>query len=428
MNGGPTTRDCKLNDTRVLYLSYDGMCDPLGQAQVLPYLSGLGKRGHRISLVSFEKPDRSEAEREEVRRACTAAWIDWHPLPYHKRPPLLSSMYDVRAMSRLAERLHADEPFDLIHCRSYLPALVGLSMKRRFGVPFIFDMRGFWADERVDGRIWNLSNPLFRAVFRYFKRREAEFLAEAAQVISLTEAGETILLDRRGGRDGPPITVIPCCVDFAAFPPVSKAERARARGELGIDPNATVTAYLGSLGGNYMLDAMLDFFKVQLERDPGARFLIVSREPAEQIRREAENRGIPAERIIVRPASRVEVPQLLAAADYGIAFKQPSFSAVGCSPTKLGEFLSMELPVVANGGVGDVEPILRESGAGVLVDEFGDAAYRKALDELAALKPDMKRWRSAARRWFDLDAGVERYDNIYAAIANGGVGRRQEVR
>jgi len=197
-----SSRASRRGGARALYLSYDGMCDPLGGSQVLPYLFGLAKRGHRITLVSFEKPDRSEAEREEVRRACLGAGIDWHPLPYHKRPPLLSSMHDVRQMQRLAAELLRQERFDLVHCRSYLPALVGLKMKRRFSVPFLFDMRGFWADERVDGRIWNLSNPLFRAVFAYFKRREAEFLAEADQVISLTEEGRKILLQRRGGAPG----------------------------------------------------------------------------------------------------------------------------------------------------------------------------------------------------------------------------------
>lgn len=38
----------------VLYISYDGMTDPLGQSQVLPYLTGLSKSGYRFKLVPFE--------------------------------------------------------------------------------------------------------------------------------------------------------------------------------------------------------------------------------------------------------------------------------------------------------------------------------------------------------------------------------------
>lgn len=402
----------------MLYLSYDGMCDQLGSSQVLPYLFGLAERGHRITLISFEKPQRSKEERADVANACERAGIDWHPLPYHKRPPILSAIYDVWEMRRLAERLNREQCFDLVHCRSYLPALVGLRMKRRGGVPFLFDMRGFWAEERVDGRIWNLSNPLFRAVFNYFKRREAEFFVEADHVVSLTEVGHEILLARRPQpKAGPPITVIPCCVDFDAFPPVTPDDRAVARRQLGIAPDAEVAAYLGSFGSWYMVDEMLDFFRVQLERNPNSLFLIISREPADEILAAAERRGVPAGKLIIRAASRAEVPKLIAAADYGLFFIKPVFSKKASSPTKMGEFLSLELPVVTNGDVGDVGRIMAETGAGVVVDRFEDDAYRHALEELEALAPDMDRWRATARRWFDLHQGVERYNGIYESLA-----------
>ena len=269
---------------RILYLSYDGMCDQLGASQVLPYLDGLARRGHDISLISFEKPGRIPAERAAVEEQCTSAGISWFPLTYHKRPPVLSSIYDVRQMRRLAERLHAERPFDLVHCRSYLPALVGLRMKRRHGVPFVFDMRGFWADERVEGGLWNLSNPALRVVYRYFKSMESELLAEAAHIVSLTDEAKRILLARRPADDaGPSISVIPCCVDFDAFAPVNSDARSRRGHWLGIAEEATVAAYLGSFGSWYMTDEMLDFFRVQLERDNKSIFLIVSRDPPERL-------------------------------------------------------------------------------------------------------------------------------------------------
>jgi glycosyltransferase involved in cell wall biosynthesis len=404
----------------VLYLSYDGMYDPLGASQVLPYLVGLAGRGHRISLISFEKPDRSMQERSAVEEACAAAGIEWHPLLYHKSPPILSTMYDLRRMRREAARLHRRQRFDLLHCRSYLAALVGLRMKRRQGVPFIFDMRGFWADERVDGRIWNLSNPLFRAVHSYFKRRETEFLAEADHVVSLTEEGRTILLGWRADPAvGPPISVIPCCTDFDAFPRITSNDRAAARRSLGIGADAKVAVYLGSFGSWYMVGEMLDFFRVQLERDPGSVFLIVSRDPEREISATAAARQVPADRIIVRSASRSEVARLVAAADYGLFFIKPVFSKKASSPTKMGEFLALGLPIVTNTGVGDVDRIMDEAGAGVVVHGFDTDSYRRALDELALLSVDEERWRAASRRWFDLEAGVEQYDAIYRSLTAG---------
>lgn len=394
------------------------MCDQLGASQVLPYLFGLAQRGHEISLISFEKPERTAGERAAVAEACAAAGIRWHPLPYHKRPPVLSSMYDVRRMARAAERLDAEQHFDLVHCRSYLPTLVGLRLKRRRGVPFLFDMRGFWADERVDGRIWNLTNPALRAVYCYFKHKEAEFLAEAGHVVSLTEEGRTILLARRPNAEaGPPISVIPCCVDFSAFAPVTAEDRAAARDRLGIPEDAKVAAYLGSFGSWYLVDEMFDFFRVQLERAPDSIFLIVSRDPAAQFEAAAVAHGVPRDRLVIRSASRPEVPKLIAAADYGLFFIMPVFSKKASSPTKMGEFLALELPMVTNGDVGDVNRIMNDTGAGATIEAFNENAYQKALTELDMLEPDMEQWRTAARHWFDLDAGVNKYDSIYRDLA-----------
>ena len=33
----------------------------------------------------------------------------------------------------------------------------------------LFDTRGFWADERVDGGLWNLKNPIYNYLFEYLK-------------------------------------------------------------------------------------------------------------------------------------------------------------------------------------------------------------------------------------------------------------------
>lgn len=399
---------------RVLYLSYDGMSDPLGGSQVLPYLSGLARRGHEISLISFEKRDRIAAARSEIQRACAEAGICWHPLRYHKHPPLFSTLFDVNRMRRLAVRLHKAKPFDLVHCRSYLTALVGLEMKRRYGVPFVFDMRGFWPDERVEAGIWDLDNPLFRAVYAYFKRREAEFLNEADHVVSLTEQSRTILLGWRSRRQaGPPISIIPCCVDFDVFPRVTEERRKAARSQLGIAEGSRVLGYIGSLGGNYMLGEMLDFFSVYCRRYKGAKFLFVTHTPPEFILNEARARGVPDSALVIRSAPREKVATLMSAADAGIAFKQPNFSAAGCSPTKLGEMLALEIPVFVNSGVGDVSRIIDDTGAGVAIDRFGEEQYGNALHEFDHVVTSMDRWRAAARRCFDLEVGIGQYDSIY---------------
>jgi glycosyltransferase involved in cell wall biosynthesis len=402
---------------KVLYITYDGLTDPLGQSQVLPYLVGLSERGHRITILSCEKPATMEREGAAIRSQCEAAGIDWRPLPYHKRPPVLSSAFDLAMLRREAVRLHRSRGFDLVHCRSYIPAAAGLHLKRRHGVPLLFDMRGFWPEEKTEGGSWNLRNPAFRLVYGHFKRLERQLLSEADGIVSLTEAGKAEILRRPELRgEAERVDVIPCCVDVGQFALAGAEERSAARQELSIAQDAHVLAYLGSLGGNYMLGEMLDFFRVYRKRHSGARFLFITREKPGAIIAEAAKHGVGSGELVVRVAQRGDVPRLLAAADLGIAFKQPSFSALGCSPTKLGEMLSVGLPIVANAGVGDVAETLERTHSGVGINGFDEEKYREALDEVdrsSAQPPDRRR---AAIDCFDVELGIERYDAIYRRL------------
>lgn len=399
----------------ILYLSYDGLTDPLGPSQVLAYLKPLSALGQRITLVTFEKPERTEAECAAMAAECRAAEIDWHPHPYTKRPPVLSTLKDLFAMRRIALDLHRRKRFDIVHCRSYPPALVGQALQKR-GAKLLFDMRGFWADERAEAGLWRLDHPVFAAVYRFFKRKEADLLRTSDHIVSLTEVGKQTILDWRGGVQDPPISVIPCCIETAAFPPVDTARRAEARVALGIAPEARVVVALGSLTGWYRLDRMLDLFAVQRRRDSSARFLFVTREDPARIHAAAAAAGVPADALIIRSAKREEVPGLVAAADYGLLFGTEGTSALARSPVKLGEYMAMKLPVITDRVIGDVGRIIEESGAGVLVKGFEPQAYAEAIGQLEQSKPDMDRWRASFERWFSLPAGVQRYDQIYAAL------------
>jgi glycosyltransferase involved in cell wall biosynthesis len=404
------------DSARSLFISYDGLTDPLGRSQVLPYLAGLARRGHRITILSAEKRDRLASDGARVGRICEAAGLEWRPLRYHRRPPVLSGAWDLAAMQRAAAALHRERRFDLVHCRSYIPAIAGLALKRRFGMRLLFDMRGFWVEEKVEGGSWPLSNALFRAVYHYFKRRESDLLREADAIVSLTDSARAEL-ERRpelAGREGR-ITVIPCCVDLGHFHRVD-GDRALSRAALGLTPETPVLAYLGSLGGNYMLDEMLAFFRAFRERCPGAVFLFVSRDDPATIRAAASACGVAPEELIVRAAAREEVPALLAAADLGVAFKRASFSALACSPTKLGEMLAVGIPVVANARVGDVASVLSEGGAGALVERFDHDSLLAAVDAALASSPPAQ-IRAVSARHFDLEEGIARYDALYRALA-----------
>ncbi|MBI1286927.1 MAG: glycosyltransferase [Flavobacteriales bacterium] len=404
----------------VLYLTYDGLTDGLGRSQVLPYIFGLCRKGHHFTIVSFEKAERFSKEQKAIKQLCAANGVDWIPLTYTASPPVLSTVYDILRLRKTVRKLHQERHFDIIHCRSYITSLVGLHMKRNFGVKFIFDMRAFYADERIDGGLWNLENPVFRAVYNFFKRKEVEFLSEADHSISLTSKGKDIIHSWKNVNHQPvPVKVIPCCADLEHFHPtqVDAELQSKLRSRLNLTSEDFVITYLGSIGTWYMLDEMLDFFNVLVEKRPNSKFLFITPDEPKSILDAARKRGIPADRFAIDSAKREEVPTFLSLANAAIFFIKPVFSKSGSSPTKHGEMLGMGLPVIANVGVGDVDSITEDTKSGILVEEFTTEAYEKAVDQIdELLRIPTSTLQAAAQKYYSLEEGVERYDSVYRSV------------
>jgi hypothetical protein len=64
----------------VFYVSYDGLAEPLGRSQILPYLVRLAPL-YRITLVSFEKSHDGQAQ---LQTELAGHEIEWLPLSYHR--------------------------------------------------------------------------------------------------------------------------------------------------------------------------------------------------------------------------------------------------------------------------------------------------------------------------------------------------------
>ncbi|MDX9942721.1 MAG: glycosyltransferase [Bacteroidales bacterium] len=403
----------------VLYLSYDGMTDALGRSQVIPYLAGLSKKGHRIHVISCEKRDSYAQDREEVKAIFAENQIGWTPLKFSTFPPLLSKVFDLYKIRRAARRQHGRTPFEIVHCRSYIASFAGLFMKKRLGLKFVFDMRGFWVDERFEGNIWNSSRFFYRKVYKYFKEREKEFFEQADAVVSLTRSGKRIIGQTFGEQVEIRTWVIPCCTDLDLFSQqyITEERKETLRKQLNIEPAHFVLSYLGSIGTWYMTAEMMAFFRRLLRIYPDARFLFITGEDPRVIIGEATKAYVDPLNVIVVKAGRNEVPEYLSLSDISIFFIKPVFSKKASSPTKQAEIMSMGIPFITNNGIGDTDAILKETGVGIVIDEFTDKAYDEAIGQIAALlRKPQEAIRDCALTHFNLEMGVEQYDKIYGGL------------
>ncbi|MBP7558820.1 MAG: glycosyltransferase [Chitinophagaceae bacterium] len=402
---------------KILYITYDGLTDPLGQSQILPYICGLSEKGYQFTILSFEKKQPYEANKSMIKEIVEKYRIQWVPLSFTSSPPLLSKLYDAIRMRRTAQRLHRQEKFDMVHCRSYPAAEIGLLLKRKTGVPFLFDMRGFWADEKRDGGAWPDSHPVLKRVYRYYKNKEKAFVSEADHIISLTNNGKAELQTWPAYNTAIPVSVIPCCADTALFSVKSKDDRTLARQELGLSADKLVVSYLGSVGSWYMLDDMLALFKHIRKSYPGSVFLFITHSDPGYIYQQAKAAGIEKGDLLIRKAGRKEVPGLAKASDINVSFIKPVYSKKSSSPTKLGEILCMGIPAIVNAGVGDVDMIVQQVNGGIILPDMSEDSFEKAVAAIPALlHADPASIRNKAMEIYDLGRGVELYAQVYKRI------------
>lgn len=396
----------------LLYITYDGVLEPLGQSQVLAYLKHLACR-RRIHLISFEKAAdwaRGE-ERERVASELAGAGLVWHPLRYHKKPSALATAWDITCGISVAVWLRWRHNLGIVHARSYVPAVMALAVKSIIDTKFVFDMRGFWADERLDGGLW----PRGGRMYRLAKDFEKRFLRKADHVVSLTNAGvrEIQRFEYLQGRM-PPFTVIPTCADLTRFAPLP-----RTAFPVMPDRNTFVLGYVGSAGTWYLFDEVAVCFGRLLRMLPGARLLIVNRNEHAWIRGRLAAHGVPPAAVELASAPHAEVPGFIRRMDAGVFFIKPVYSKQASAPTKLAEFLGCGVPCLGNAGVGDMEEVLEGERVGVALKAFDEESIDAGLRQLLALAADKAtpaRCVAAAEKHFALDEGVRRYEEIYASL------------
>lgn len=390
---------------KILYISYDGLLEPLGQSQVLEYQKKLSKN-HDIFIISFEKTpfDINNEFHNSTLSIVKSSNISWYRLRYHKSPSGLATAFDIFTGILFAIFLIFRFKLTIIHARSYVPSVIAIVIKKLIGIKFIFDMRGFWADERVDGDIWKKDSLLYKLA-KWF---ESKFIVNADHLVSLTESAiNEIKKFKYIDSNMPSYSVIPTCANLDMFTHQPKKNK-----------NFTL-GYVGSAGTWYNFDSVIAAFLELLKIIPDATLLIVNQNEHEYILKKLVENNISQNQFKLISANHSEVPLLMNQMDAGIFFIKQLYSKLASAPTKLGEFLGCGIPCLTNNKIGDMQSIIEEEGVGVSIPDFSDAAILSGVQDLIYITqvPGISnKCISSSKKYFSLNNGVKRYDEIYSSI------------
>lgn len=391
-----------------IYVSPWSYRDPLCQSQSLPYLEGLGRAGWRIGLITYEQPrwKLDDKARGQERERLAGLGLRWFPVPYHKKPPVLSTFFDIGVGGVYGAFLARRFSSRLLHGRSSVAGAVAMLASKLAGKPFFYDADGDLAEEYVDVGAWaedSLPHRLTRlgqdACFR---------AADAVAVLTEVRKQEVSALTAH------PVTVLPCAVDTSLFSP-RPATRDATRSSLGL--TGLTFVYLGKLGGRYDLDTALRLVAATRAQRPDTQLLVVSNEAPARFIEIAQHHSIKP---IVISARRDEVPTFLSAADVGLSILSRLPCQRHSSLIKSGEYLACGLPIVASPGSGDYDALLAREGVGITLreEEYGQPAQAAArLLTLLATPGLQERCRNAACAHVGLEQTVlPRYRRVYRQL------------
>lgn len=259
-----------------------------------------------------------------------------------------------------------------------LAAVTGALLAKRFGVPFVLEVRDLWPQTLIDlGRIPDrgLTACAMRAMERWLYQR-------ADRILTLLPRAVDYIAPLGVPKSN--VVWIPNGVEISAFPDPGPPHVCRGR--------PFTLMYLGSHGQANGLDNVLMAMKLLQDRKGIARVRLrmIGDGPAKpRLRALAKQLGL--QNVAFEPPTRKsDLAQMAAQADAFVAavLDRPKLYRFGISMNKLYDYLAARRPIVmASAAIND--PI-QDAGAGLTVPPEDPEALAGAISKLIAMPPSVR--------------------------------------
>lgn len=377
--------------------------EPLGESQVLSYLELLSEH-YQINLISFEKLNDLRSEKKKVfKTRLQKKDINWLYLKYHDGPLILSTLFNI-FLGLFSSLLYLVRfKISIIHIRSLLPGLMILPLKAIFRFKLIFDMRGFWPDEKADRAGWLRSSYKY-LLAEYFQQK---LISKSDKVVTLTNQAKKNILEEIHLTHSSRVETIPTCTDtdrfkLLDFPDQNKYE--------------IIFGHLGSVDTAYNIDPIIYMVRRFQEIDKKVKIIFFSKGSPKYIQSRIKYYKLLEDSYEIKEVDFGSLPIQLSKIHFGCFFANYSKSMTGSLPTKIGEFLSSGRPIICNPANEDILEIIKGNKVGLVERLESDYSAEVLFSSLKELKEDKQiqiRCRNLAKDFFSLNGGVSKYKKIY---------------
>ncbi len=395
----------------------------------LPYTSvGYATRSHGLAIgirnagwevrpytrPGFPYDFKAELEGQDLPSADDIDGLPYRRIFDFSRKGMSEVEYMLAAIAHYERVIREEEP-EIVHAASnYVTALPALIAARTLGVPFVYEVRGFWEVTR-SSRDDSFEHT---AKYRYMQLFEGLTARHADHVITITTAMKEELMERGVPQDN--ISIAYNSVDPARFVP--REARRELADALGIPPGVPVIGYVGSFVDYEGLDDLVTACSGLQQAGRDFRLLLVGDgEVFDSLTQQVEASGLQDKTIMTGRVPHELVEDYYSLIDIAPFPRKPWEVCELVSPLKPYEAMALEKAVVVSG-----TRALREivtHGENGLVFEKGDVAdLTSALEQLllshsrrSRLGQDARLWISQERSW---DVAGRICGQVYAQLGS----------
>ncbi len=340
-------------------------------------------------------------------------------IPYHRLLPWRmparadqAAALGLELAARLTEQL---QPSVLHAASNYANAMIALDLGRRYGLPVVYEVRGFWEDTWLS-RHPDSEKMASSELYRRNRELETRCMLAADLVVTLGEAMRDEIVAR--GVPAGKVLIVPNAVSQEFLRPLPDAEALRK--ELGIKPSEHVVGVVSTLVPHEGIGTLLEATQLLRERGLPVRVLIVGDGPDRSaLQRQAADLGLGQAAIFTGRVPAAKVREFHALLDVFVVPRTPDRVCQLVTPLKPVEAMASGLCVVTS-DVRALAEIIKPDVTGALTISQDPVALADTL-ELLVCSPDVRRkLGDNAREWVARDRtwahNAARYRDAYTRL------------
>lgn len=182
--------------------------------------------------------------------------------------------YIANAANELEKKFKEMKPSCVMAASDYRNALPALLAARRLGIPFIYEVRGFWeiTHESKEPDVVKTAN------YHLTQYLETQLALQSDYVFTLTEAMRNLLISR--GVDGEKVSLLPNSCDVKKFDPLENPKDFDLLNKLNIPENIPTIGYIGTFNNYEGLDDLMHACGALYKEGINFRLLLVGATPS----------------------------------------------------------------------------------------------------------------------------------------------------